>query len=296
MSVTVRQPFVQVAVNGLAGTVTSVNVSTRTRTGDVLYTVDLVPVRAVTGSLPFYRALRSGLTGPDVKQLQQTLAVLGDYSGTPDGRYDAATVAAVQRWERRLGLPRTGRVELGALVAVPSLPAPVRLGEQIVRGARLGGGEPAVLARSGTVEFSLGVSEAQAALIRPEATIAVSHAGRTWPAAIVDSAAAAEGTVKYTLAAPKGGLVCGNACDTLPPREQVSLPAKVTVVPEANGPTIPVAAVRTDPAGATHVLMADGARRDVTVVASAGGLAVVDGLTVGERVLVFGVSPSGSTR
>jgi hypothetical protein len=62
----------------------------------------------------------------------------------------------------------------------------------------------------------------------------------------------------------------------------------VTIVPQVTGPSLPIGAVRTDPGGEAWVLMADGTRRTVTVLGSSGGVAVVDGLAVGDRVILTG--------
>jgi hypothetical protein len=51
---------------------------------------------------------------------------------------------------------------------------------------------------------------------------------------------------------------------------------------------VPTAAVRTDADGTAWVWMADGERRDVSVLGSSDGIAVVDGLRPGELVQVFG--------
>jgi peptidoglycan hydrolase-like protein with peptidoglycan-binding domain len=296
LTATVRRPYEPVAVNGLAGTVTSVNTTDRVKVGDVLYSVDTVPVAAVVGSLPFYRDLTAGDTGRDVSQLQRALRSIGRYSGPVSGRFDAATTRAVKAWQRSLRTPPTGTMALGAIVAVPSLPAPLRLGEQIVRGFRVAGGEQAVLAPTGQVEFYLAVSEAQAALITTDAAVVVTHTNQTWPAVIVDATTGTDGTVRLDLAAPDGGRVCAKSCEALPAGDQVSLRAKVTVVPEVRGPAVPVAAIRTNPDGTAYVFLPDGSRRAVTVLGSSGGIAVVNGVAVGERVIVRGSAASDEVR
>ncbi|HYH52447.1 MAG TPA: peptidoglycan-binding protein [Acidimicrobiia bacterium] len=71
--------------------------------GDVLLEVAGRPVIALTGGLPTYRTLRPGSTGPDVTQLEETLARLGLRPGAVDGTYDAATAGAVARLYNRVG-------------------------------------------------------------------------------------------------------------------------------------------------------------------------------------------------
>ncbi len=293
LNVTVEQPFVPVAVNALAGTVTWVRSGEEVVAGDVLYEVDTVPVRVVAGEVPFWRVLTSPASGEDVAQLQRALSELGLYRGQVDGRFGLSTVEAVRLWQRDAGVAVTGMVGLGELVAVPALPARLRLGEEIVLGARLGGGEPAVFAPTRELRFSLVVSPDQAALIPLGASVMVAHEGYTWQAVVGEATTDQAGEIRYLLTAPGGGMVCGEECATLPASEHTTLRAQVVVVPQVSGPAVPVAAVHTDPDGTAWVEMADGSRREVTVRASAGGLAVVSGIEPGERVRVFGDGPGG---
>jgi peptidoglycan hydrolase-like protein with peptidoglycan-binding domain len=98
-----------------------------------------------------YRTLRAGLKGRDVRQLERNLAALG-YSGfTVNDMYTSATATAVRSWQDKLGLPKTGTVELGQVLFTPG---PVRIaghsgriGDAIGRGGEGGG---AVLSYTGT--------------------------------------------------------------------------------------------------------------------------------------------------
>jgi len=106
--------------NRLSGTVTWLpEGGTTIDRGGTLYRIDDLPVILFFGDLPAYRDLGPGDTGTDVAQLEQNLAALG-YSGfTVDDEYTWQTAEAVRRWQRDLGLPRTGRVELGRVVFAP---------------------------------------------------------------------------------------------------------------------------------------------------------------------------------
>ena len=88
--------------------------------GQQLYEVDGHAVIALTGARPFWRALAQGMTdGPDVQQLEQALTDLGYGSGiTVDQRFSAATATAVKKWQRAMGLPVTGMVAFGDVVAI----------------------------------------------------------------------------------------------------------------------------------------------------------------------------------
>jgi hypothetical protein len=108
-------------VNGLSGTYTSVLAAgTVVQPGQTLYRVDNEPVVLMNGGVPAWRPYTPGMTdGPDVRQLEANLIVLGDARGlfTQAGsQYGPAAVAAVERWQTALGVPATGSVDLGAIV------------------------------------------------------------------------------------------------------------------------------------------------------------------------------------
>lgn len=59
------------------------------------------------------------LRGMDVQQFESNLSALG-YSGfTVDDSYTELTAAAVERWQKDLGLPQTGTVDAGSVVYAP---------------------------------------------------------------------------------------------------------------------------------------------------------------------------------
>lgn len=70
--------------------------------GDVLMEVSGRPVFVFQGALPTYRSFEPGMTGPDVRQLEDALTRLGFDPGTVDTVYDDATEAAIdQLYESR---------------------------------------------------------------------------------------------------------------------------------------------------------------------------------------------------
>jgi peptidoglycan hydrolase-like protein with peptidoglycan-binding domain len=115
--------------NQLVGTYTYLPPAGRTiDAGHVLYRVDNEPVIAMRGRTPAWRTMASGISGPDVTELQANLIALGFASGLfsgPSGYYDQLTTEAVQRWQLAAGLLVTGQVALGQVVFVP---AAVRVG------------------------------------------------------------------------------------------------------------------------------------------------------------------------
>jgi hypothetical protein len=112
-------------VNGLSGTYTSVLAAgTVVQPGQTLYRVDNQPVLLMSGAVPAWRPFAPGMTdGPDVRQLEANLIVLGEARGLftqAASQYSPAAVAAVERWQTALGVPSTGSVDLGAIVFQPS--------------------------------------------------------------------------------------------------------------------------------------------------------------------------------
>ena len=295
LNVTVSQPKRALAINALTGVVTEVRSSGQIATGEVLYRVAGVPVRAVQGATPFYRGLASGSKGADVRQLQDALVDLG-HLNSADGTFGTPTVRAVRAWQKQLGIDQTGAVSLGELVAVPTLPSPVVLdGKNITLGGVLTGGEAIVHGTVGEPEFVLRLGQQQARLVPESATISMAYQGHQWSAVITGAEQNEQGETVFRLAAPGGGPVCGTDCAVITTGEQVFVLAQVAIVPPASGPAVPVAAITTNPDGSASVLVVDAAStrtpRTVTVKGSQDGVAVVDGIQVGERVQVL--APAG---
>lgn len=92
--------------------------------GGTLFKIDQLPIVLMYGSVPAYRTLKEGVgDGQDVAQLNENLIALGydPYGAIADyERFSEATAAAVRRWQKAVGLPQTGEVELGRVVFAPS--------------------------------------------------------------------------------------------------------------------------------------------------------------------------------
>jgi hypothetical protein len=86
---------------GLIATLPLLN--TQFKEGDVLLTASGRPVFILQGKLPAYRDLVPGISGDDVRQLQQGLKRLGFSPGPIDGTYDKRTSNAVAKWYRSKG-------------------------------------------------------------------------------------------------------------------------------------------------------------------------------------------------
>jgi peptidoglycan hydrolase-like protein with peptidoglycan-binding domain len=137
-----------------------------------LYSVGNVPVPLLYGSLPAYRQFDVGMSdGADVGQLTRDLIALGYGDGlAQSNHYSEATAAAVQRWQKAVGLQETGEIPLGEAVFEPG---PIRVTTVTPAvGTPAGGG--IVLTATGTtstVYVDLDVSEEY--LVKPGDAVTV---------------------------------------------------------------------------------------------------------------------------
>jgi hypothetical protein len=105
-----------------------------------VYKVSNEPVPLLYGSIAAYRAFYVGMSdGGDVNELTHDLIALGyGNSLAQSDSYSSATAAAVERWQKALGLPQTGEILLGEVVFEPG---PIRVTTVTASvGASLGGG------------------------------------------------------------------------------------------------------------------------------------------------------------
>lgn len=284
VAVAVDQPFTAIATNTLAGVVTAIGADA-IGSGDVLYEVAGVQVRAIEGSKPMYRDLAEGAKGQDVAQVQRALTAWG-FPVADDGDFGRATRAAVMAWQKSVGQDRTGVIPLGTMLALPSLPTTVRLGESISLGLQLTGGEPAVLARAEAPRFSVLTTAEVGSLVQEGAAATVSDDGADWDAVVASIALDQNGQYVVELLAPDGGAPCGGSCSELPPEDALSLTGSLVIAPDVAGVVVPVGAIQSDASGALSVILEDGTAVPVTVIASEDGRAVVEGVEAGQRVRV----------
>jgi hypothetical protein len=105
-----------------------------------VYSVSDEPVPLLYGSIAAYRAFYAGMSdGGDVGELTRDLIALGYGDGLAQSdHYSPATAAAVERWQKALGLPATGEILLGEVVFEPG---PIRVTSVTPSvGASVGGG------------------------------------------------------------------------------------------------------------------------------------------------------------
>lgn len=87
-----------------AGLITTLPLlNTQLKEGDVMLTASGRPVLVLRGEVPAFRDLVPGISGKDVRQLEQGLKRLGFDPGPVDGTYDRQTGAGVAKWYTSAG-------------------------------------------------------------------------------------------------------------------------------------------------------------------------------------------------
>jgi peptidoglycan hydrolase-like protein with peptidoglycan-binding domain len=139
--------------------------------GQQVYRVDNTPVLLMYGALAAYRALGPGDQGPDVKQVETNLQALGYRGITVDEKYTAATATAVKKWQKDLGLPQTGVMELGRVLFAPGV---IRV-DSVTLGVNqsAGGGEEVLKYTETTRQVTVHLEVAKQALAQKGAAVGV---------------------------------------------------------------------------------------------------------------------------
>ena len=139
-----------------------------------VYSVGDVPVPLLYGSLPAYRQFDVGMSdGADVGQLTRDLIALGYGNGlAQSNHYSSATAAAVQRWQKAVGLQETGEIPLGEAVFEPG---PIRVTSVTPAPgtpAEAGGGD-VLTATSTTPIVYVGLDVSEEYLVKPGDAVTV---------------------------------------------------------------------------------------------------------------------------
>lgn len=159
-------------------TITSIiGINTTIEQGDVLYTVDGMPVVALDGALPAWRSLSTASDdGADIAQLEASLVALGydpDLKVTVDDHFDSATRTMVKAWQQGLGVETTGTVTLGAVVFLPSSTT-VSAVDQAV-GDTVGDGDTVLTLAAPTQEVLVDVPAGDEAQVVPGLTVDIGN-------------------------------------------------------------------------------------------------------------------------
>jgi peptidoglycan hydrolase-like protein with peptidoglycan-binding domain len=137
-----------------------------------VYSVGNVPVPLLYGSLPAYRQFDAGMSdGADVGQLTRDLIALGYGDGlAPSDHYSSATAAAVERWQKALGLQATGQIPLGEAVFEPG---PIRVTSVTPTVGTSAGGGTVLAATSTTPVVVVDLEVSEEYLVKPGDAVTV---------------------------------------------------------------------------------------------------------------------------
>ncbi|MEV6925842.1 peptidoglycan-binding protein [Dactylosporangium sp. NPDC051485] len=234
----------QELISRLTGTVTALpEVGTTIERGAGTVRINDRPVVLLYGTLPAYRDLTppttsdrrpdsdqpaaasptgsatpaGGTVGADVRQFETNLKALGYTGFTVDDEYTASTASAVKRWQRDLGLPETGTVELGRVLYTPG---PIRVASHVVRAGQVAEGPLLTFTETTRlVTASLPARSASLAAVKTKVTVEL-PGGSTAPGTVqsvrtpdaASAASAPEPTVEVVVAAddPKAFAVPGD--------------------------------------------------------------------------------------
>ena len=135
------------------------------REGERLYALNNQPVPLLYGAIPAYRTFSLGISnGADVRQLTRDLIALG-FGGelARSSYFSSATAAAVERWQRALGLAVTGKIQLGQVVFEPG---PIRV-TSVTASVGAAGGGTVLTATSTTPIVNVDLDVSDEYLVKP---------------------------------------------------------------------------------------------------------------------------------
>lgn len=276
-----------VGAAAVSGTVTTVDVKpgATIRSGDIVATVDLRPVVAATGAIPSFRDLRRGSEGPDVQQLRRFLGL------SAGSVFDTSTEQAVRRWQRQVGFEVDGWVHRGDLLFLPRLPARASPADGVRVGAQVSAGEALVTTVLERPTITV-LQETKGAVLTTGLPVTFRAGGKTISAALGEPATRDDGLPALSLLDAQGEPACNAECAaSFPPTGATTVTVTIELVPATRGLVVPDSAVLVRPDGSSVLVGVDG-EIPVTVVASAQGKSVVEGVAEGTSVQLFGAEPT----
>jgi peptidoglycan hydrolase-like protein with peptidoglycan-binding domain len=266
------------------------------RRGKQAYGLDGAPVVLLYGNVPSYRTLSEGMTGPDVRELNQNLIALGYAAKAgllPLRDFSANTALALEQYQTALGITSpTGALTLGQAVFLPTAAKITAWGTGVALGAAVTPGEALMTATSATPVATISLDPSQEGEVKlgdhvgvtlPDGTTTRGVISAVGKVATTNAAGVTSVPVTVSLRHPQaaGGL------------SQAPVTVKVTTGKVSNVLVVPVDALQAQAGGgyAVEVIGPHGhhlAHVSVGIFDTAAGLVQVSGagLAPGQRVVV----------
>lgn len=277
------------AIAGNSGTITSIRIDPAVpiQSGDVLFTVDLRPVVAVTGATPAFRAIGPGVSGSDVAQLQRFLKGLGHYSGPVDGKAGGGTAAAIRVWQKTLGVAADGVVHHGDILFLPDLPVRGFVMEGLQVGSMVSPGQE-VIATVRERPLVTVSADGGGARFAPGMTARFNVGGRDLVGVLAGPQRGGDGLLAYSVVEEESSAsVCDAECAESFPLTGGQTGVQVELISPVRGVVVPNSAIAVLPDSSLVVRTQAGEEIPVVVVASGQGMSVVEGLDAGAVVVLF---------
>lgn len=267
--------------------------------GQRLYSVGGRPVMLLYGPVPAYRTLTIGLSGQDVNQLNADLVAMGDASPTQLSPHSAvfsnATAAALERFQRAVGLPVTGQLILGDALFLPSAVRVAAITPTL--GGAVQAGETVIQTTSSTEEVVAGVDPSIAAQLEVGDPATITFADGTTAAADISHISKVATSAGGANSAPAVEVdIAPTKAASLVHLDNASVQVAVVTASVQSALAVPVTALLAQSGGgyALEVVDSDGTHRIVPVKLGifddAAGLVQVtgQGLAAGWSVVVAG--------
>jgi peptidoglycan hydrolase-like protein with peptidoglycan-binding domain len=240
------------------------------------------------GTVPAYRDISPKTTGADVRQFFTFLMNQG-YAAEQTDTYSPYLAEAVKAWQADNGYIADGIVRASDLIWFPRLPRLVYLdAKELTVGNIVSRGVGDISVAPSVPRFRLRVDQDAARDIVPGLDVVIhSPKDGDWRAITGDQTPASDdpNTSVVRLESKGGNVICEKQCANLGVNGNTQLSAEVVTVPKKTGLVVPASAIKT---GATpedtFVIEQSGKKAKVTLLQSARGLCLVDGLRAGQKI------------
>jgi Putative peptidoglycan binding domain len=288
-------------VNQASGTLTRLAAVGRVvRQGQTLYQVNGLPVVLLYGNVPAWRTLSAGMTGRDVRELNDGLVRLGYASAAALGPragwdyFSSETAYALEQFQEQLGITSpSGKLTLGQAVFLPSAVKITAWGTSVAPGTAAAPGTALMTATSDSPVVSIALDSADESEVKAGDTVSVTLPTGSTTAGVVTSV----GTVATTNASTGATTVTVLVALKHPAvaRRLSSAPVTVSITTGQvrNALVVPVTALLAQSGGGYAVEVTGPAGHYLVPVSvgmtdNAAGLVQVTSskLTVGQRVVV----------